>query len=80
MDLGGYTKVEAGLIPIGSIKDDHLDMVLTLSSPISGFPGFPTIVHLSKALWVHRVTIGPQKGQFRPKTDLIGPLGPSVGT
>ena len=38
-DLGGYTKVEAWLIPIGSIKDDHLDMVLTLSSPISGFQG-----------------------------------------
>ena len=30
------------------------------------------------SIWVHRITIGPQKGCIRPKNNLKGPLEPSV--
>ena len=35
---------------------------------------------LSKAIWVHRISMGPQKDQNRPKNDPRLPVGHSVGT
>ena len=39
-DPDGCAKVENGLIIMVCRRTDHMDLVLTLSGPISGFQGF----------------------------------------
>ena len=53
------------LVSVFNSKSWSRPSLVQLFSP-SPLQWFPSIFHLSKSMWVHQNTIGPQKGCFRP--------------